>query len=181
MQNGLNPLTPEYKPEQTMKGPVIQLKANDVEMSGLADSGAEISMIRADACSELSLTPSQRKTTLQWLEGTKMQTKGCVMIDFECLGLKVCAECVVVENLSHPCLLGQDFCSAIGLTIDFGDNSYWSSRQKPVIKWPLMGLLPSVSDSTVETDKNEKSHDDPEKVAKCQTAVDLLKEEFCVN
>jgi hypothetical protein len=178
MQNGLNPLAPEFKPEQTLKGPVIQLKANDVEMSGLADSGAEISRIRADICSELNLTPSQRKTTLQWFEGTKMQTKGCVMIDFECLGLRVCAECVVVDNLSHPFLLGQDFCSAIGLTIDFGDNSYWSSRQKPVIKWPLMGLLPSVSDSTVETDKNEKSHDDPEKVAKRQTAVDLLKEEF---
>jgi hypothetical protein len=170
----LNLLALEFQPKSKLRGPIIQIKANDIHTIGLADSGAEISMIRLDRCKKRNLNPCNHETTLQWFEGTHFQTKGCVLVDLECVGRKVCVECVVVEQLSHQFLLGQDFFRAVGLTIDFGQNCYWSSKGKLIVKWPLLGVSAVDSDTSEDEYQSEKPIQDPEVEEKRR----VLKSEF---
>jgi hypothetical protein len=88
---------------------------------------------------------------LKWFDGTKVDALGAVLLDLECAGQTYCVECVVVENLDTPVLLGRDFIYKAGLTIDFGEGSYWV-QQKPIIKWPLLNHQSTVKTGPSSTD-----------------------------
>jgi hypothetical protein len=187
----LNPAAPEFKPCGELRdsldspaamdlGPLVEVKAQEMDVVGLADSGAAVSLIISDLCEKLNLTPVESEVTLQWFEGSRFKTSGCVMVDIECIGQTFCVECMVVNQLATPLVLGRDFCLHSVLTIDFGTRSYWLSKMKPLVKWPLLGIPPedkSLDELNCVEGQTKPKHESVDE-GKHEQMVDLLKREF---
>ncbi|KAJ8018861.1 hypothetical protein HOLleu_42921 [Holothuria leucospilota] len=155
----LRPEAKEWIPRESHQpmfspGPLVEIKVNEVETYGLVDSGASVTMVTSAFCSELGVKMKEADNiTLRWFEGSTFTPSGVVFLDIWCGGASYCVECVVVESMLAPILLGQSFIYKVGLTMDFASREYWISSVKPSIKWPLFGMGPP------EEEKSEKCND----------------------
>ena len=144
----LNPEAKEWIPRESHQpvfpsGPLVEIKVNEVETYGLVDSGASVTMVTGAFCSELGVQIKEaHNISLKWFEGSTFTPSGVVFLHIWCGGASCCVECVVVESMHTPILLGQSFIYKLGLTIDFASREYWISSVKPSIKWPLFGMGP---------------------------------------
>ena len=136
--------------------PHVELSVNGKMVKGLVDSGSAITMVSKKLCDEVGAEVVSSKVSLSWFEGSKVDTLGVTMVTMECAGLALACECVVVETLDSPVLVGRDFIYRSGLTVDFAEGSYWTPH-KPIVKWPLLDHCCNVQ--TLPSDAGESCVD----------------------
>ena len=145
---GLNVNAPEFLPRSRKDpflvescGPLLEISVSGNKTVGLADSGSGVTLVREAMCSHLLLGEIHKcERKLSWFEGSEVLSKGCIMLEIRCCGETKAVECIVVDQLPAPLLLGRDFIRGIGLTLDFRNQSYWLEGSNPTIKWPMLGM-----------------------------------------
>ena len=111
--------------------PMVELSVKsaagkDIGTQALVDTGASVSLITSDLCSELALPPVNREEdeTLLLVDGTELITEKMVMADVELGSCVTTSAFLVVPRLPAPVLLGMDFVKKVHLILDFHEGSF---------------------------------------------------------
>ena len=124
----LNARTIEYIPTitrcaNTTSAAYIIGKINGFSTNLLLDSGASCSVIRSEYVLPGDVKPMS-STTLTNADGTELSLMGTTTVPVILNGLSASHNFIVVEHLSAPVILGCDFLSKHGVTLDFGNGTF---------------------------------------------------------
>ena len=109
-----------------------------------ADSGANVCIIASSEVKKLNVPILETSLNLCAANKTKIHVLGKVILNCEIATENVLHE-FYISDLDCPITLGTDLISSVGLALDFGNNTYWSTLTPGpvVIKYPLMHLTES--------------------------------------
>ena len=94
----------------------------NIQLRSLVDSGAELSLISQRTYDNLKFRPPLVKTknvALKSANGTDIEVKGSVDLEFKIAGIKLTHNFIVVSNLSRNMILGLDFMVRYGVRLYF--------------------------------------------------------------
>ena len=126
--------------------PIAEITVGQKKITALFDSGAEATLLAEEAYSELMMRPrlAPSETGLTTANGTKIEVKGQVALEYNIAGKKFLHPTVIVAGLKTKSIIGADFMEKHGLTIDM-------ARKKIIVNTnvPPEGMIEVLSRRTV--------------------------------
>ena len=98
-----------------------------VPMSFLLDTGAAVTLLREDKWKEISAGGERRlrpwsTQRLVGVDGSPLDIRGCVAVDFVVADESFTVEVVVIGSLTSEAILGLKFLREVGVTMDLKDK-----------------------------------------------------------
>ena len=120
---------PAFSPSHsnTIKTACVAGKINNCETLILLDSGASCSVMQADRSLQADLVKSGTITLIN-ADGRKLTPLGTITVSLDLGIITVDHTLVVVEKLSTPVILGCDFLTTHGVTLDFKANTFHTAN-----------------------------------------------------
>ena len=89
----------------------ILTKIQNFQLRALVDTGAALSLLKADIYNNLKYRPKLQRTdvSLQSANGSSIKVLGSIDLDFKIAGIKLKHEFIVVTDLNRNIILGRDF------------------------------------------------------------------------
>ena len=104
-------------------------KVNGFDTNMLLDSGASCSVIHSEYVLSREVKPIS-STTLTNADGTELSLKGTTTVPVILNSLDTPHPFIVVDHLSAPVILGCDFLSKHGVTLDFREGTFHCGHPK---------------------------------------------------
>ena len=112
---------------KTPSRPVQSIYVNEVQVSALLDTGSSVTLINSKLKSKIlqkgSNTAKSPSIKLCGAGGTELKQNGCFSLQIKLNGKKLFHNCLFIDQLQVPCILGMDFMPKIGAVIDTNTNT----------------------------------------------------------
>ena len=107
--------------------PIHPISINDVRVSALLDTGSSVTLINSKLKPQIlhkgSNAAKSPSIKLCGAGGTELKQNGCFSLELVLNGKKQFHNCLFIDQLQVPCILGMDFMSKIGAVIDTNSNN----------------------------------------------------------
>ena len=126
-------------PTNSLDGAYFEVVVNGEGTLAYADSGASVSLISRTLVDVQKVKQLKGPMQLSLLDGSPVSVIGKTTCTLEVAGEKAEIELLVSEI---PCavLFGRDMLKKFALVLDLNKNLYWSEKQRPCIKIPLVWI-----------------------------------------